>query len=74
MSGNIGERLASVETQVGAIQATQVEMAADVRLVRDYVLAQQAKSRLYKQVLTGFAGVVAFCTAAVKVFGFFSSK
>jgi hypothetical protein len=68
MTDNIGERLAAVETKVGALQDSLDPMAADVRLVRDYVLAEQAKKRLSKQFFGGIAGVVAICGTLFEIF------
>jgi len=70
MPSNIGERLSSVETKVGALVLSQEAIAADVRTVRDYVLAEQAKKKLTKQVFACVGGLAAFCAAGVKIISY----
>jgi hypothetical protein len=59
MAMSVPERLAVVETKVGEIHTTQEEMAGDLRIVRDYVLAEKAKKQAYKRIYASIGGVIA---------------
>lgn len=64
MGPTLDARLAVVETKVGVIE----DMAEDLRMVRDYVLAERAKKQLFRRVCGGVAGVAAFCGTLWEIF------
>ena len=49
MDQSLAERVAVVETKVSALQATLDPMAADLRLVRDHILAEKAMAKFSRR-------------------------
>lgn len=72
MDTDIHERLAVVETRLGVVVKQQGEMADDLRIIRDHVLAEKGARRalfIIGGFLTGSAGVwSAFGDRIVKFF------
>lgn len=74
MALTVAARLAVVEERMGVFHDTQTEMAADVRVVRDYVLAEQERKAVFRRVFAGIIAVLAAVGAFAKAFSGFHPK
>jgi hypothetical protein len=68
MDQSLAERVAIVETKVIALQDTLDPMAADLRIVRDYVLGEKAERRFTRRIFAGIAGFFAVFGTLFEIF------
>jgi|GEM_PF-5500217 len=67
MSADIYQRLAAVETRLSSIEEVQGSMAADLRVVRDHMIADASVRKAFKRFLSISISILAVVGAAWKI-------